>query len=118
MLHMAKGCLESDRCTKYWIYVRSQYGFTIQALGRVKEALGIYGKVIREKPTDLGLVAVVSNNILCGNKDCSIFDSKKRLRAMSSEEVLPKLNKLQRRDILLNECLFNLHIHHVCGISL
>lgn len=82
-------------------------------MGRTKEALGVYTKVLKDKPSDMGLIAVVSNNILCGNKDCSIFDSKKRLRVMTSEEVLPKLNNLQRRDMLLNECLFDLHIRHV-----
>jgi len=107
-----EGVTEEDMIDELGL-IQVQIGYCIQRLGRVKESLGVYSKVLKDKPTDNGLIAVLSNNVLCGNKDCSIFDSKKRLRAMTIDEVLPKLNKMQKRDMLLNECLFALHIHHV-----
>lgn len=82
-------------------------------LGREKEAMGIYSRVLKTKPTDAGLIAVASNNILCINKDQNIFDSKKRIKTIHTEGVLAKLNDLQRQGILINECLFYLYTQQV-----
>lgn len=53
----------------------------MQRQGREKEAQTVYNQVLRSKPTDIGLVAVASNNLIAINKDQNIFDSKKRIKA-------------------------------------
>merc|ERR1740129_1706832 len=44
--------------------IRIQLGYTFQKLGREKEAQTIYNQVLRNKPSDIGLVAVASNTLL------------------------------------------------------
>ena len=45
----------------------------------------INSQVLKTKPSDIGLVAVASNNLLTLNKDQNIFDSKKRIKAATAE---------------------------------
>jgi signal recognition particle subunit SRP72 len=51
-----------------------QLGFVMQKQGRDKEAQTIYNQVLKNKPSDIGLVAVANNNLLTINKDQNIFD--------------------------------------------
>jgi signal recognition particle subunit SRP72 len=94
-------------------YYRAQRAYCAQIQGREKEALATYSRVLKSKPTDGGLIAVASNNIVCINKDQNIFDSKKRIKTFFVEGVLHKLNRIQRRSLLLNQCLFNFHTQQV-----
>lgn len=90
------------------IFNRIQSGYCSQKLGREKEAMANYSKVLKNKPPEVDLIAVTSNNILCINKDQNIFDSKKRVKAMRAEGADAKLTRAQRRDMHLNQCLFYL----------
>ena len=45
----------------------------------------IYNQVLRNKPSDIGLPAVASNNLIAVNKDKNIFDSEKRIKAATVE---------------------------------
>ena len=54
--------------------IRVQLGFVMQKQGRDKEAQTIYNQVLKNKPSDIGLVAVASNNLLTINRDQNIFD--------------------------------------------
>lgn len=100
--------------------IRVQLGFVMQQLGKEKEAATIYNqvdlnlslnlltcfpKVLKSKPSDIGLVAVASNNLLCLNRDQNIFDSKKRLKAATVEGLELKLTSSQRRQIARNSAL-------------
>ena len=62
-------------------------------------------QVLKSKPSDIGLVAVASNNLLCLNRDQNIFDSKKRLKAATVEGLELKLTSSQRRQIARNSAL-------------
>ena len=64
-----------------------------------------YLQVLKSKPSDIGLVAVASNNLLCLNRDQNIFDSKKRLKAATVEGLELKLTSSQRRQIARNSAL-------------
>jgi len=77
----------------------------LQKQGRDKEAQAIYNQVLRSKPSDIGLVAVASNNLLCLNGDQNIFDSKKRLKAATVDGLDSKLTSVQRGAIKRNEAL-------------
>jgi len=85
--------------------IRVQLGFVLQRLGRDKEAATIYNQVLKSKPSDIGLVAVASNNLLCLNRDQNIFDSKKRLKAATVDGLELKLTSVQRGNIARNSSL-------------
>jgi len=85
--------------------IRVQLGYVMQRLGREKEAATVYNQVLKSKPSDIGLVAVASNNLLCLNRDQNIFDSKKRLKAATVEGLELKLTSSQRRQIARNSAL-------------
>ena len=77
----------------------------MQRQGREKEAQTVYNQVLRSKPTDIGLVAVASNNLIAINKDQNIFDSKKRIKAATVEGLEQKLTTGQRAAIARNNAL-------------
>ena len=85
---------------------------------REKDAMALYSKILKNKPDEVDLVAVASNNILCLNKDQNIFDSKKRVKAMRAEGADAKLTRAQKRDMNLNQCLFYLVTGQVCNFLL
>jgi len=85
--------------------IRVQLGFVLQKQGRDKEAQTIYNQVLKNKPSDIGLVAVASNNLLTINKDQNIFDSKKRIKAATVEGLELKLTSKQRAEIARNNAL-------------
>lgn len=85
--------------------IRVQLGYVMQRLGREKEASTIYNQVLKSKPSDIGLVAVASNNLLCLNRDQNIFDSKKRLKAATVDGLELKLTSAQRGQISRNSAL-------------
>lgn len=114
----AKAFLAEDGSTEEEIeeetgIIRVQLGYTFQKLGREKEAQAIYNQVLRNKPSDIGLVAVASNNLLTLNKDQNIFDSKKRIKAATVEGLEHKLTGKQRRGIARNNALLAMYTAQV-----
>jgi len=85
--------------------IRVQLGYVLQKQGRDKEAQTIYNQVLKNKPSDVGLTAVASNNLIAINKDQNIFDSKKRMKAATVEGLDQKLNSAQRSAIARNNAL-------------
>merc|ERR550532_1526493 len=85
--------------------IKVQLGYVMQRQGREKEAQTIYNQVLRNKPSDIGLTAVASNNLIAVNKDQNIFDSKKRIKAATVEGLETKLNSAQRSAIARNNAL-------------
>ena len=77
--------------------------------GREKEAQSIYNAILKSKPSDIGLVAVASNNSATINRDQNVFDSKKKMRSATSDGVEHKLTVLQRKAIAFNQCLLTVY---------
>lgn len=73
----------------------------------------MYTSLMRRKPTDPSLIAVVSNNVICLNGEQNLFDSKKRARYLSADGVLSKLNRNQRRCMWFNEYMLNFYSGNV-----
>ena len=52
--------------------------------------------MLRNKPSDIGLTAVASNNLIAVNKVQNIFNSNKRLKAATVEGLEAKLSSSKR----------------------
>ncbi|KAL7638501.1 UNVERIFIED_CONTAM: hypothetical protein RMT77_011071 [Armadillidium vulgare] len=89
--------------------IRVQQGHCLQLLGREKEALAIYNAVLKTKPDDPALLAIVNNNIVAINREANVFDSKKRLKTTIAPGLEHKLTSRQRGVISLNHCLLAYH---------
>lgn len=66
------------------------------------QALNIYSGVLDKKPTDYGVVAVASNNILSVNKNKNVFEIKKKMKVLLSDPVMSKLTTPQKRTVVTN----------------
>ncbi|ELU13722.1 hypothetical protein CAPTEDRAFT_98316 [Capitella teleta] len=89
--------------------IRVQKAYALQCLGRIKEATELYNQVAKQKPDDIALNAVLSNNIITLNKDQNVFDSKKKIKAATIQRLQQKLSSLQRRAISMNQCLLYMY---------
>lgn len=69
--------------------------------------------MLKSKPTDIGLVAVASNNLLTLNKDQNIFDSKKRIKAATAEGLEHKLTSSHQQAIARNHALLAMYTNQV-----
>jgi len=96
---------EEDEVEEEVGIIKVQLGYVMQRQGKDKEAQTIYNQVLRNKPSDIGLTAVASNNLIAVNKDQNIFDSKKRIKAATVEGLETKLNSSQRSAIARNNAL-------------
>uniref|UniRef100_A0A2R8ZC93 Signal recognition particle 72 n=1 Tax=Pan paniscus TaxID=9597 RepID=A0A2R8ZC93_PANPA len=73
------------------------------------EALQLYNQIIKLKPTDVGLLDVIANNIITINKDQNVFDSKKKVKLTNAERVEFKLSKKQLQAIEFNKALLAMY---------
>jgi len=80
---------------------------------RIREAQSIYNSVLKAKPSDIGLVAVASNNLIVINKDQNIFDSKKKIKAASVEGLEHKLTSMHQAAIAKNNALLTMYTNQV-----
>jgi len=93
--------------------MRSQLGYIQQLRGKTVEALAVYNQVLKAKPSDIALVAVLSNNIIAIHKDKDLFDSKKRLKAVSVESLQHKLTQYQLQEMEMNKCLLYMYTNQL-----
>ncbi|XP_062518352.1 signal recognition particle subunit SRP72-like [Corticium candelabrum] len=93
--------------------IRVQRGYALQLQGKLDAATKLYAHVLKSKPDDISVAAVASNNSISINKDHDIFDSTKKVKALSSDNLQPKLTHLQKRCMLLNRCLLLLYTNQV-----
>ncbi|KAK2187665.1 hypothetical protein NP493_158g04070 [Ridgeia piscesae] len=91
--------------------IRVQLGYSLQQLGRNDEALKLYSQVIKTKPSDAGLAAVASNNVVTINKEQNVFDSKKKIKTATADGLQQKLTSKQRRVIEMNHCLLTMYMN-------
>ncbi|KAJ9578829.1 hypothetical protein L9F63_004933 [Diploptera punctata] len=89
--------------------IKVQLAYCLHKQGREKEAQAIYTAALKQKPDDIGLVAIASNNMVVINKDQNVFDSKKKMKSATSEGLEHKLTSRQRKNIALNHCLLALY---------
>ena len=73
--------------------IKVQSGYVTQRQDRDKEAQTFYDQVLQNKPSDIGLTAVTSNNRISVNKGQNIFDSEKMIKTATTVKGLEtKLN--------------------------
>lgn len=82
-------------------------------MGFDKEAQTEYSDVLKNKPKDIGSLAIASNNLVVLNREHNVFDSKKKLKSTLSDELSLKLNTWQLKKINLNHCRFALITNQV-----
>jgi signal recognition particle subunit SRP72 len=70
-------------------------------------------QVLKTKPSDIGLLAVASNNLMTLNRDQNIFDSKKRIKSATAEGLEHKLTSAHRRTIARNNALLAMYTNQV-----
>lgn len=89
--------------------IRVQQGHCLQRLGREREALAIYNNVLKTRPDDPALLAIINNNLVSINRAANVFDSRKRMKAATASGLEHKLTTRQRSTIALNHCLLAYH---------
>lgn len=89
--------------------IHGQMAYIMQLQGRIEEALQLYNQIIKLKPTDVALLAVIANNIITINKDQNVFDSKKKVKLTNAEGVEFKLSKRQLQAIEFNKALLAMY---------
>lgn len=95
--------------------MRGQLGYIEQLQGKTENALTAYNKVLKNKPNDTALTAVISNNIVAVHKDKDLFNSKKRLKSMSADGLEHKLTKKQQQLIETNKCLMYMYTNQIAN---
>ena len=65
------------------------------------------------RPSDVGLGAVLSNNIVSVNKEQNVFDSRRKMKAATSENIRSKLTAAQKQTIAVNQCLLHMYSNQV-----
>eukprot|EP00096_Caligus_rogercresseyi_P000105 TRINITY_DN1028_c0_g1_i1.p1 TRINITY_DN1028_c0_g1~~TRINITY_DN1028_c0_g1_i1.p1 ORF type:complete len:657 (-),score=302.98 TRINITY_DN1028_c0_g1_i1:63-2033(-) len=105
--------LDEEEIEKETGIIHVQLAYALQSQGKVKEAQGLYNSVLRSKPSDIGLLAVASNNLITLNKDSNIFDSRKRMKAATLEGLEHKLTSGQRRSIAYNSALLAMYTNQI-----
>ncbi|GFS58379.1 signal recognition particle subunit SRP72 [Nephila pilipes] len=93
--------------------IRVQHAYALQMMQKNDRALKLYNLVLKNKPSDVAVVAVASNNVVTINKDQNVFDSKKKIKTATAESLDPKLTTKQRQTISINNCLLLLHTHQI-----
>ncbi|XP_063313353.1 signal recognition particle subunit SRP72 [Pelobates fuscus] len=89
--------------------IHGQMAYVLQLKGKSEDAIQLYNQIIKLKPTDIGLLAVVANNIITVNKDQNVFDSKKKVKLTNAEGVEHKLSKHQLQAIEFNKALLSMY---------
>ncbi|XP_068239002.1 signal recognition particle subunit SRP72 [Palaemon carinicauda] len=89
--------------------IRVQQGHCLQVLGREREALNIYNNVLKTKPDDPALLAIINNNLVSINRAGNVFDSRKRMKTAMAPGLEHKLTSHQQARIGLNNCLLAFH---------
>ncbi|XKL66531.1 hypothetical protein PGB90_009951 [Kerria lacca] len=111
---LCRTSLEEDGLTEEEILdelaiIKTQIGYCLQKLDKEKEAQNIYNSILKQKPKDIAVIAVASNNSVVINRDQNIFDSKKKIRSCTADALEFKLPSKQRGAIAFNQCLFALY---------
>ncbi|KAF5274519.1 hypothetical protein FQA39_LY07131 [Lamprigera yunnana] len=107
---LCRSSLEEDGVSEEEIQVelammKIQLAHVYQQQGRIKEAQNLYSSSLKLKLDDAALIAVASNNVVVINKDQNVFDSKKKMKAATSDTLIHKLPSAQRSKIAFNNAI-------------
>jgi len=74
----------------------------------MSEAQQLYQKVLKQKPTDVAVLALAANNSATINGAQNVFDSRRKLKLTKStlDENDVKFTMKQKRALAINQCLF------------
>ncbi|KFO27406.1 Signal recognition particle 72 kDa protein [Fukomys damarensis] len=89
--------------------IHGQMACVLQLQGLTEEALWLYNQIIKLKPTDVGLLAVIANNIITIIKDQNVIVSKKKVKLTKAEGVEFKLSKKQLQAIEFKKALLSMY---------
>ncbi|XP_046657297.1 signal recognition particle subunit SRP72-like [Daphnia pulicaria] len=110
---LCRKSLEEDGATEEEIedelaLIRVQLGYATQLQGRTSESQQMYQMVLKQKPSDVALSAIASNNSAVINGAQNIFDSRRKLKMTRStvEENEAKFTTRQKQALAVNQCLF------------
>ncbi|KAB0801509.1 hypothetical protein PPYR_05863 [Photinus pyralis] len=114
---LCRGSLEEDGASEDEIEIelallKVQLAYVYQKRGQTKEAYEMYTAALKLKLDDTALIAVASNNIVSINKGENVFDSKKKMKAATSEGLIHKLPANQRRQIALNNAILTYYTNN------
>ncbi|XP_077501930.1 signal recognition particle 72 [Amblyomma americanum] len=101
--------IPEDEIEEEMAIVRTQLAYAKQMLGFLEQAMKLYNLTLKQRPSDIAIIAVAANNIVTINKDQNMFDSKKKIKMAVAEGLESKLTSQQRRAIALNHCLLLYH---------
>ncbi|KAJ8317050.1 hypothetical protein KUTeg_004954 [Tegillarca granosa] len=101
--------ITEDEIEEELAIIRVQLAYVLQKQGKNEESLQMYNQVLKNKPSDAGLTAVASNNIVTLNKDQNVFDSKKKMKVATADNLKHKLTSRQRKSISVNQCLLHFY---------
>lgn len=93
--------------------IRVQRAYALQLAGDMKAANQIYTQIVKKRISDHSVSAVASNNIISINKDKDIFDSRKRIKASTSDSALKKMTSQQRSIVHFNKCLLAINTNQI-----
>lgn len=87
---------------------RVQLGYVTQLQARTSESQQLYQKVLKQKPSDVALIAIAANNSAVINGAQNVFDSRRKLKMARTtmEENEAKFTSRQKRSLNVNQCLF------------
>ena len=91
--------------------VHAQLAYVAQVAGDNVEALERYSVLLRDKPTNPVVMAVVSNNYVALRGDGDLFSSAKRLKTAAAAATQPRLSAVQRHGIAFNRALLLLRMN-------
>ncbi len=95
------------------IPIQIQLAYCLQCKGQHEQALAMYASVLKQRPSSLVHTIVAANNVIVLNGDKDIFDSKKKIKLVSNEQGIKKLNSKQQAVVHFNRCLFALQINQL-----
>ncbi|XP_076359080.1 signal recognition particle subunit SRP72-like [Tachypleus tridentatus] len=73
--------------------IATQISYCLQQQGKTEQALKQYNYILKQRPTDISVAAVASNNIVTLNKDQNVFDSKKKIKIATGDGLESKNDK-------------------------
>ena len=104
---------DEDSAEQEMIPIRIQLAYALQCQGQYDTALSMYTAALKQKPSSLVHTITAANNVIVLNRDKDVFDSKKKIKLISNEQGIKKLNSRQQAVVLFNRCLFALQINQL-----
>jgi len=93
--------------------LKAQLSYIAQLQQQTKQALQAYNQILKKKPKDITLTALISNNIIALHKEKELFDSRKRLKNLNVAGLEHKLSSKQQHVMETNKVLVNVLMNQI-----